>query len=80
MLVTGPDDDVRGWGSDDASLRALHVPLVTDGEVDPRWIGADGVRRRSERHRASRDELPRGARRLSADEAAVPTVALRLGD
>ena len=80
VLVTGPDDDVRSWASADASLRALHVPLVTDGEVDPRWVGADGVRRAAERHRASRDELPRGARRLSDDEAAVPTVALRLGD
>ena len=80
MLVTGPDDEVRSWAPPDASLRALHVPLVTDGEVDPRWVGSDGVRRAAERHRASRDELPRGARRLSDDEAAVPTVALRLGD
>ncbi|NUU18640.1 nicotinate phosphoribosyltransferase [Cellulomonas humilata] len=80
VLVTGPDDDVRGWSSPDASLRALHVPLVTDGTVDTGWTGPDGVRRATERHRASRDELPRGARRLSADEAAVPTVALRLGD
>ncbi|MBO3084596.1 nicotinate phosphoribosyltransferase [Cellulomonas fengjieae] len=80
VLVAGPDELVRGWSSADASLRGLHVPLVTDGDVDTRWIGADGVRRAAERHRTSRDELPRGARRLSADEAAVPTVTLRLGD
>lgn len=80
VLVSGPDDDVRAWSCDDPTLRALHVPLVTGGEVDPRWVGADAVRRAAERHRASRDELPRGARRLSDDEAAVPTVALRLGD
>ncbi|KQR10284.1 nicotinate phosphoribosyltransferase [Cellulomonas sp. Leaf334] len=80
VLVTGPDDDVRRWASSDASLRALHVPLVTDGAVDPRWVGHDAVSQAAERHRASRDELPRGARRLSDDEAAVPTVALRLGD
>ncbi|KQY44483.1 nicotinate phosphoribosyltransferase [Cellulomonas sp. Root137] len=80
VLVTGRDDDVVTWSSSDASLRALHVPLVTDGVVDTAWTGPDGVRRAAERHRASRDELPRGARRLSADEAAVPTVALRLGD
>ncbi|KRD41490.1 nicotinate phosphoribosyltransferase [Cellulomonas sp. Root930] len=80
VLVTGRDDDVVIWSSSDASLRALHVPLVTDGVVDTAWTGPDGVRRAAERHRASRDELPRGARRLSADEAAVPTVALRLGD
>jgi len=80
VLVVGADDDVRGWSPGDASLRPLHVPLVEDGVVDPRWVGQDGVRHATERHRASRDELPRGARRLSADEAAVPTVTLRLGD
>jgi nicotinate phosphoribosyltransferase len=79
VLVTGRDDAVRTWTSSDASLRALHVPLVTDGEVDAGWTGPDGVRRATERHRTSRDELPRGARRLSSDEAAVPTVTLRLG-
>lgn len=79
VLVSGPDDDVRAWSCDDPTLRALHVPLVTGGEVDQRWVGADAVRRAAERHRASRDELPRGARRLSDDEAAVPTVALRSG-
>ncbi|MEZ0448226.1 nicotinate phosphoribosyltransferase [Cellulomonas sp. ICMP 17802] len=80
VLVTGADDAVRGWSATDATLRPLHVPLVAGGVVDPRWVGADGVRHAAERHRASRDELPRGARRLSADEAAVPTVTLRLGD
>ncbi len=80
VLVTGTDDEVRSWASTDASLRALHVPLVADGVVEPGWVGADGVERAARRHRASRDELPRGARRLSADEAAVPTVTLRVGD
>ncbi len=80
VLVTGADADVRGWAPTDPSLRPLLVPLATDGVVDPRWVGADGVRVAAERHRASRDELPRGARRLSADEAAVPTVTLRLED
>lgn len=80
VLVTGRDDDVLAWRSDGADLRALHVPLVTDGVPDRAWMGADGVRAAVGRHRASRDELPRGARRLSADEAAVPTVTLRIGD
>lgn len=79
VLVTGPDDEVRGWRSDDADLRALHVPLVIAGVADRAWTGADGVRAAVGRHRASRDELPRGARRLSADEAAVPTVTVRVG-
>jgi nicotinate phosphoribosyltransferase len=65
-------------GAQGERLRPLQVPLVTDGEVVSAWIGAAGVRAAAGRHRASRDELPRGARRLSADEAAVPTVQLRL--
>jgi nicotinate phosphoribosyltransferase len=36
------------------------------------------VHRAAERHRASRAELPRGAQRLSADEAAIRTVVLDL--
>jgi nicotinate phosphoribosyltransferase len=80
VLVSGSDDAVRTWSSADVSLRPLHVPLVTDGVVDARYTGAAAVVRAADRHRASRDELPRGARRLSADEAAVPTVTLRLED
>lgn len=78
VLVTGADSAVASWTSDDTSLRALQVPLVTHGTVDPRWTGESGVRLATQRHRAARDELPRMARRLSADEAAVPTVTLRL--
>lgn len=84
VLVTGPEDAVVAWadaqGREPAhDLRTLHVPLVVDGEVLTGTTGSDGVRAAARRHRASRDELPRGARRLSADEAAVPTVELRLG-
>jgi nicotinate phosphoribosyltransferase len=79
VLITGDDVDVAAWSPEDQSLRRLHVPLVVHGAVDTRWTGAAGVRTAAERHRASRDELPRGARRLSADEAAVPTVTVRLG-
>lgn len=78
VLVTGDDRDVAAWAPDDHDLRALHVPLVADGAVDTRWIGATGVQRAVERHRASRDELPRGARRLSDGEPALPTVTLPL--
>ncbi|NMM17010.1 MAG: nicotinate phosphoribosyltransferase [Cellulomonas sp.] len=78
VLVTGADSAVTAWTSDDTSMRELQVPLVTHGTVDPRWTGESGVRLATQRHRASRDELPRMARRLSADEPAVPTVTLRL--
>ncbi len=79
VLVTGSDAAVRGWAPAEPELRALHVPLVTAGTVDTRWTGPAAVGRASERHRLSREELPRGARRLSADEAAVPTTTLDLG-
>ena len=78
VLVTGADSAVTAWTSDDTSMRELQVPLVTHGTVDPRWTGESGVRLATQRHRAARDELPRMARRLSADEPAVPTVRLRL--
>lgn len=82
VLVVGDDDAVAAWPrerDDDPTLRALHVPLVVDGEVLPGLTAAAGVAAAVARHAASRDELPRGARRLSADEAAVPTGELRLG-
>jgi len=78
VLVAGPDDAVRAWTPDDESLRPLLVPLVTEGVVDERWIGAAGVATARERHEASRAELPRGARRLSTDEPALATTTLRL--
>ncbi|WP_263730115.1 nicotinate phosphoribosyltransferase [Cellulomonas sp. SG140] len=83
VLVSGPPDRVLAWQdaqrrSPEPTLRPLHVPLITGGVADERWTGAAGVRLAQARHKASRDELPRGARRLSADEAAVPTVTVRL--
>jgi len=83
VLVTGPDDMVSTWapdgGHDEENLRPLLVPLVVDGAVDSRWIGAYGVQNAVRHHRVARSELPRGARRLSADEPALPTVELQLG-
>lgn len=83
VLVSGPPERVLDWQeaqwrSPDPALRPLHVPLITGGAADERWTGPAGVRLAQARHKASRDELPRGARRLSADEAAVPTVTVRL--
>ncbi|MBU5423750.1 nicotinate phosphoribosyltransferase [Cellulomonas hominis] len=78
VVVSGEDEAVRAWAPAEADLRGLVVPLVTDGEVRPGWTGPEGVAAATARHAASRDELPRGARRLSADEAALPTVTLTL--
>ena len=76
VVVSGRDDAVAAWAPADGDLRPLHVPLLEHGAVDTRWTGAAGVALAAERHRASRSELPRWARRLSAGEAAIPTVTI----
>ena len=78
VVVTGDPDAVAAWRSPGPELRPLMVDLVVDGEVDEAWTGSEGVARAVERHRASRAELPRGARRLSADEPALATTTLLL--
>ncbi len=80
VVVTGPDDAVASWQPVEDDLRPLMVPLVHHGAVDPRWTGSAGVVHAAERHAASRAELPRGARRLSAGDPAVPTVEMALDD
>ncbi len=61
------------WSPTEDALRPLQVPLVRAGQVDQRYVGADGVRAAAARHAASRAELSPYARRLSAGDAAVPT-------
>jgi nicotinate phosphoribosyltransferase len=84
VLVTGPDASVLAWDPDGTDgetageLRQLQVPLVVDGAVDSRWVGAYGVANAVEQHRVSRAELPRGARRLSVGDPAIPTVEVTL--
>ena len=78
VVVTGPDELVAAWEPATSDLRPLHVPLVTGGAVDSRWVGVSGVEHARARHRASRDELPRGARRLSVGDPAIETVRLML--
>jgi nicotinate phosphoribosyltransferase len=79
VLITGPDQEVATWAPDGATdLRPLLVPLVVDGAVDSRWVGAYGVQNAVRHHQTARAELPRGARRLSAGDPAIPTVELEL--
>ncbi len=54
------------------------MPLVVDGAVDSRWVGAYGVQNAARHHLQARAELPRGGRRLSAGDPAIPTVDLVL--
>ncbi|GIG28349.1 nicotinate phosphoribosyltransferase [Cellulomonas marina] len=75
VVVSGRDEAVVAWQPADG-MRPLLEPLVVDGEVQPGWTGAEGVRRATRRHQESRAELPRVARRLSADEPGLPTVHL----
>ncbi|GAA3692683.1 nicotinate phosphoribosyltransferase [Zhihengliuella alba] len=57
----------------DSNDRQLLVPLVLDGEVQPGFTGAEGVRRAAERHRASIQELPGVARKLQKGEPVIQT-------
>ncbi|MDR4533126.1 nicotinate phosphoribosyltransferase [Glutamicibacter sp. PS] len=53
--------------------RALTVPLVVDGEIDARYVGAEGVRLAAQRHHDSIQELPGEARKLQRGEPVIPT-------
>ena len=57
-----------------ASERALHVPLIVDGETDARWLGRDGVAAARDHHLAVVKELPPEAFRLSAGDPVLPTI------
>ncbi|MBO1751696.1 nicotinate phosphoribosyltransferase [Actinotalea sp. BY-33] len=78
VVVSGLDHAVTAWEPEREDLRGLHVPLVVEGAIDSRWTGAAGVTIAARRHEASREELPRGARRLSAGDPAIPTSGLVL--
>ncbi len=78
VVLGGADQRVATWAPTNSDLRPLHVPLIERGAIDTRWTGSAGVARAVERHRASRAELPRGARRLSAGDPAIPTVTVTL--
>ena len=56
--------------------RELHVPLITAGVADERWLGAAGVATAREHRSAAIAELPVDALRLSRGEPAIPTVYL----
>jgi nicotinate phosphoribosyltransferase len=54
--------------------RELQVPLVVSGSVQPGTTGPEGVQHAAQRHRASVEELPAAAQRLSEGEPVIPTV------
>lgn len=71
VIVVGsdlPDDPANGHD------RPLLVPLITDGEVDSRFLGPAGVRSAREHHAAVMAELPQDAFRLAKGDPALPTI------
>lgn len=58
------------------TARALTVPLMRDGECDPRWLGPEGVRAAREHRATAVAELPAAALRLSRGEPALPVIQL----
>ncbi|WP_243074617.1 nicotinate phosphoribosyltransferase [Microbacterium sp. SS28] len=54
--------------------RALHVPLVVDGEIDTAFEGPAGVLAARDHHALVREELPVRALALSRSDPAIPTV------
>jgi nicotinate phosphoribosyltransferase len=79
ILVVGADEKVLDWNPGNPPIRPLMVQLVKDGVIDQKWVGAEGVKRAIERHAASRNALPRLARRLSKGEPAIHQVTEDLG-
>ena len=75
LVLTGADGSVSQWRPDgDELLRSLHQQLVTNGAVDDRWCGRQGLETASKHHEAARQELPMSALRLSNGEPALPTI------
>jgi nicotinate phosphoribosyltransferase len=54
--------------------RALIVPLVIDGEIQPGFTGAEGVQAAIARREASIQELPGAAKQMLRGEPVIPTI------
>ncbi len=65
-------EDGRGY-LERSGARALQHRLIAAGEVNPEFIGGAAITTASERHTASRAELPYDGWRLSRGGPAVPT-------
>ncbi|MFJ6416941.1 nicotinate phosphoribosyltransferase [Paeniglutamicibacter sp. NPDC091659] len=58
----------------DANDRVLLRQFVVNGEIQDGWMGAEGVRRATQRHKDSILEMPGSSRRLQRGEPVIPTV------
>lgn len=61
-------------GAEHPGARALHVPLIVAGEIDPSFEGTAGVQAARDHHARARQELPVHGLGLSRSDPAIPTV------
>jgi nicotinate phosphoribosyltransferase len=63
-----------GTPKPDASMRALEVTFIDNGDINAEWRGAAGVATARDYHLSVRAELSEAALRLSPGDPALPTV------
>jgi nicotinate phosphoribosyltransferase len=68
------DTDPSDSGVPEDAGRPLLVDLITDGDLDRRYVGSHGVALARKQHAASIAELPPDALRLGRGDPAIPTV------
>jgi nicotinate phosphoribosyltransferase len=56
--------------------RPLLVPVVTGGEVDPAFLGTQGVEAARAHHKRAKAELPADASRIGRGDPAIPTLVI----
>ncbi|NCD18413.1 MAG: nicotinate phosphoribosyltransferase [Actinobacteria bacterium] len=79
VTVTGGDPGDAERHLEDLGARPLQVELIRDGAVVEEHRGPEALQRATERHLASRAELPYPAWRLSEGEPALTTRHVSLG-
>ncbi|MDX5318749.1 MAG: nicotinate phosphoribosyltransferase, partial [Actinomycetes bacterium] len=79
VTVTGGDPGDAERHLEDLGARPLQVELIRDGAVVEEHRGPAALQRATERHLASRAELPYPAWRLSEGEPALTTRHVSLG-
>ncbi len=73
LVGDGPDGEPE-TAPGQATERELLVPLVTNGTIDERFLGASGTERARAHHASVMRELPAQAFRLGRGEAVIPTI------
>jgi len=74
LIVVSDGFEELATGAAHPDSRALHVPLVVDGETDAAYEGPAGVEAARAHHARVREELPVRGLALSRSDPAIPTV------